>query len=86
VLCRRGEPLPGLWFVLTGAVQGDTGTVWRTGNAAGAAALHGALAAPETLTVTEELHSFFLPTTAFQRCVELFPELGLTLLRSKLAG
>jgi len=86
VLCRRGEPLPGLWFVLTGAVQGDTGTVWRTGHAAGAAALHGALAAPETLTVTEELHSFFLPTTAFQRCVELFPELGLTLLRSKLAG
>jgi HEAT repeat protein len=86
VLCRRGEPLPGLWFVLAGAVRGDAGTAWRTGDAAGAAALHGTLLAPETLTVSETLQSLFLPTTAFQRCVELFPELGVILLRNKLAA
>ena len=80
VLCRRGEPLPGVWFVRTGAVRAAGGTTLKPGAVVGAEAVHGALLAGGTYTAAERCAAIFLPTAVIRRCIETFPEFGIALL------
>ena len=80
VLCRRGEPLPGVWFVRTGAVRAAGGTTLKPGAVVGAEAVHGALLARGTYTAAERCAAIFLPTAVIRRCIETFPEFGIALL------
>ncbi len=80
VLCRRGEPLPGIWFVRAGSVRAADGTALEPGGVVGAEALHGALLAPCTYSAGERCETLFLPSAVIRRCVEIFPEFGVALL------
>jgi CRP-like cAMP-binding protein len=87
VLCRRGEPLPGSWLVLSGRVRvGAGGPDLVAGSVAAGEALVGARTAETTLEAAGALQALFLPGDALRHCAETFPELGLALLAQKLAA
>jgi CRP-like cAMP-binding protein len=80
VISRRGEPLQGVWLIRAGTVLGAQGLTHQTGAVVGAEALQGSPVAQETLTAAQHLAALFLPAAAIRRCIETFPELGISLL------
>jgi hypothetical protein len=80
VISRRGEPLQGVWLIRAGSVLGAQGLTRQTGAVVGAEALQGSPVAQETLTAAQHLAALFLPSAAIRRCIETFPELGISLL------
>lgn len=80
VICRRGEPLQGVWLIRAGTVLGAQGLTLQPGAVVGAEALQGSLVAQETLTAAQHFTALFLPAAAIRRCIETFPELGISLL------
>jgi CRP-like cAMP-binding protein len=80
VICRRGEPLQGVWLIRAGTVLGAQGLTLQPGAVVGAEALQGSLVAQETLTAAPHFTALFLPAAAIRRCIETFPELGISLL------
>jgi hypothetical protein len=80
LLCQRGEPLPGIWLVRAGAIITDGSHSFRSGTIAGIGAIHGQPVAAVPFTAGPGLEALFLPTAIIHRCIETFPELGLSLL------
>lgn len=80
VLCPRGEPLPGAWLVRAGTIHIDGGHSFQPGTIAGIGAIHGEPVAAVTFTAGPGLEALFLPAAIIHRCIETFPELGLSLL------
>ncbi len=86
VLCRRGEPLSGLWFVQHGTVRVEGGAACGPGTSVGLGALRGGRPAPATLTAGPALTAVFVRADDIRRCIEIYPDLGLTLLTNEAAG
>lgn len=80
VLCQRGEPLPGAWLVRAGAIHIDGRPSFQPGTIAGIGAIHGQPIAAVAFTAGPGLEALFLPAATIHRCIETFPELGISLL------
>ncbi len=86
-LCSRGAPLPGLWLILRGFVRAEGAPdLLGPGAIAGVEALHGIPRIAGGLMAAGEVEAFFLSAAVLRRCLEIFPELGLTLLGRTLAA
>jgi hypothetical protein len=83
-LATAGGTLAQTWVVLAGEITGAK--TRRTGEVAGAAALHGVRTADETLVAGAGLRVLVVPGDAVLRCSETFPPLGLELLRRRAAA
>ncbi|HEX3731122.1 MAG TPA: HEAT repeat domain-containing protein [Opitutaceae bacterium] len=86
ILAGRGSPIAGAWLIRSGSVQGDAGEPLGPGAVAGVEALHAVRRSPVDLIVRDPLQALFLPAEAWQACLEVFPELSLSLLARKVAA
>ncbi|HVW21581.1 MAG TPA: HEAT repeat domain-containing protein [Opitutaceae bacterium] len=86
ILASRGSRLSGAWLLRSGAVQGDAGEVLGPGSVVGAEALHAARRSTVDLLARDPIQALFLPAEAWHACLEVFPELSLSLLARKVAA